>query len=1094
MQTRRLLLAMLLCMLWLTGFAQNAIKGTVKDKTGEPLIGVSVTYGNGQGTVTDINGNFSVNAPAGSTIKFSYVGYKPQSAKGSGNMTITLEEDNTTLDDVVVIGYGTVKKRDLTGAVASVGADALKANPVSNVAEALQGKLAGVNVISQDGRPGATISIKVRGGGSISQSNEPLYVVDGFPVSDLSDIPADQIVSIDVLKDAASTAIYGARGGNGVILVTTKAAADASKLSVSYEGYFQVKWAAKKFDVLNAQDYVKNVWSYANALQINHEGVAKYFGLGSANGNHYAEYANASSHDYTDDLLQTATGWNHNLAIQGGNEKTKYTFSANYVNDKGIKVNSKFQRLSLNLKLRQELAKRLYFDLDARYAQMDVEGMEPRNSSRGSILSSAFEIRPIDNPLGTDDITLLGLGEAWVNAAATPDKINEAIYNDFLRDRLRANFALSWEPIKGLTLRTEMGVGRNWSRSKRYDDGSIPSNNITNNFVKGHKYAQLSRSEGTNWRSVSTINYQVQGLGEDHSLSFLLGNEEIYSKNESTTLYGGGYPMDAAWTMDRVFGLMHNGDAETYPAENKYENKYNTPETTSSWFGRVNYSWKGRYLLTGTLRADGSSKFGPNNRWGYFPAAAAAWRISDEPFMTPANSWLDNLKLRVSYGTSGNDNISSSLWHETWVSSTAVINGKSVKTFAPSGLKENPDLKWETNISRNIGIDFGFFNRINGTLDFYWNTTKDLLMRTEIDSSSGYSYQYQNIGKTSNKGIELALNAAIVRTKDFNLNMNLTYNYNKNKVDELDGGRDIQYGSNWGSSALMPGNDYLIREGEPLGLIRGYTSNGVYTLDDFNFVNGQYVLKEGVPDLASSVITNYYKGPEWDAAIPQGQSAFPGAIKLKDISGPDGTPDGIVNSDDVDIIGRVQPHHTGGFGFSGNYKDFDFSANFTYQLDGKVYNASSMCQYAGGKETGLAKNHRDFIAESYQLYDVVNGELVAATDPTMFAALNAGKSRPVPFYEASVVLSEFVESAAYLRLSNITLGYTLPKAWTRKAYIQSARIYVTGGNLFCLTGYSGLDPDVNVDTAMNSNYPTLGMDYGAYHRARTFTVGLNVKF
>ncbi len=316
MQRRRLLLALLLCALWLTGFAQNAIKGTVKDKSGEPLIGVSVTYGNGQGTVTDIDGNFSVDAPAGSTIKFSYVGYKPQTVKGSGNMTITLEEDNTTLDDVVVIGYGTVKKRDLTGAVASVGADALKANPVSNVAEALQGKLAGVNVISQDGRPGATVSIKVRGGGSISQSNEPLYVVDGFPVSDISDIPADQIVSIDVLKDAASTAIYGARGGNGVILVTTKAA-EASKLSVSYEGYYQAKWAAKKFDVLSAQDYVKNVWSYANALQINHEGVAKYFGLGAANGNHYNEYANMSSHDYTDDLLQTANGWNHNLAIQG---------------------------------------------------------------------------------------------------------------------------------------------------------------------------------------------------------------------------------------------------------------------------------------------------------------------------------------------------------------------------------------------------------------------------------------------------------------------------------------------------------------------------------------------------------------------------------------------------------------------------------------------------------------------------------------------------------------------------------------------------------------------------------------------------------
>ena len=1017
---------MLLCAFWLVGFAQSAIKGTVKDKNGEPLIGVSVTFGNGQGTVTDIDGNFSVNAPAGSTIKFSYVGYKPQSVKGSGNMNITLEEDNTTLEDVVVIGYGTVKKRDLTGAVASVGADALKANPVSNVAEALQGKLAGVNVISQDGRPGATISIKVRGGGSISQSNEPLYVVDGFPVSDLSDIPADQIVSIDVLKDAASTAIYGARGGNGVILVTTKAAADAHI----------DEYAAKP----------ENGWA-----------------------------------DWQKALFKTGSHQNYQASVSGGNEKTKFTFSANYVNDEGIKVNSKFQRLALNFKLRQELAKRLYFDIDARYAQIDVEGMEPRNSSRGSILSSAFEIRPIDNPLGTNDITLLGLGEAWVNEAATPDKITQAIYNDVVRDRLRGNFALSWEPIKGLTLRTEFGVGRNWTRSKRYDDGTIPSNNITNNFVKGHKWAQLQRSEGNNWRSVSTINYQVQGLGEDHNLSFLLGNEEIYSKSESTTLQGGGYPMDAAWDMDRVFGLMHNGDADTYPAENKYENKYNTPESTSSWFGRHNYSWRGRYLATFTMRADGSSKFGPNNRWGYFPAGAVAWRISDEPFLSGANKWLDNLKLRVSIGTSGNDNISSSLWHETWVSSTAVINGETVKTFAPSGLKENPDLKWETNISRNIGFDFGFFNRINGTLDFYWNTTKDLLMRTEIDSSSGYSYQYQNIGKTSNKGVELALNAAIIRSKDLNLNLNLTYNYNKNNVDELAGGRDIQYGSNWGSSALMPGNDYVIREGEPLGLIRGYTSAGVYTLDDFDYINGQYVLKAGVPDFSTNILTNYYKGPEWDAAIPQGQSAFPGALKLADIDG-----SGKVDTDDVSVIGKVQPHHTGGFGFSGNYKDFDFSANFTYQLDGKVYNASAMCQYAGGKETGLAKNHRDFINESYQLYDVVNGELVAATDPTMFASLNVGKSRPVPFYEASVVLSEFVESAAYLRLSNITLGYTLPRKLTQRLNISRLRFYVMAENLVTWTKYWGFDPEIGTSST------SLGVDYGVYPQARIWTVGFNI--
>lgn len=1084
MQKRRFLLALLLCALWLTGFAQNAIKGTVKDKSGEPLIGVSVTYGNGQGTVTDIDGNFNISAPAGSTLKFSYVGYKPLSQKASGNMNITLEEDNTTLEDVVVIGYGTVKKRDLTGSVASVSSDALKANPVANVAEALQGKLAGVQVISQDGRPGASVSIKVRGGGSISQSNEPLYVVDGFPVSDIQDIPADQIVSIDVLKDAASTAIYGARGGNGVILVTTKAA-EEGKTTISYEGYYQAKWAAKTLKNLSAQEYVKQVWAYSTAGKWNPDNIAKYFGLGAAYGNHYADYANVSAHDYTDDLLQTASGWNHNLSIQGGNSKTKYSFSANYVKDEGIKINSSFERLALNFKFRQELAKRLFFDLDVRYARMNIDGRDGTTSSRGSVLSSAFEYRPIDTPLGTDDPTLLGMGDYFVDPVQNPVAITKMLYDHKAYNRLRGNFALSWEPITGLTLRTEFGVGQRWGNSKYYDDGSINSG-----FTKGHKYATLSRNEGLNWRSVTTINYQVQGLGEDHSLSFLLGNEELYSNGESSNLYGGGYPMDESWTRDRVFGLMNNGDASKYAAENYYTNNYNTPETTQSWFGRVNYSFLGRYLLTATLRADGSSKFGPNHRWGYFPAGALAWRINEEPFMKGASSWLDNLKFRISLGTAGNDNINSSLWHETWVSSTGVWDEASVQKFAPSGLKENPDLKWETTISRNIGFDFGFFNRINGTLDFYWNTTKDLLMNVEIDSSSGYTNQFQNIGKTSNKGVELSLNAALVRSKKFNLNMNLTYNYNKNKVEELAGGRDIQYGSNWGSSALMPGNDYLISEGEPLGLIRGYTSDGFYTLNDFNYTDGKYVLKEGIADISSAIYTAYPKGDAWNSVIPEGQNAFPGAIKIKDLND-----DKIVNSDDVSIIGKVQPHHTGGFGFSGNYSNFDFSANFTYQLDGKVYNASSMCQYSGGKETGMGKNHRDFIANCFQLFDVQNGELVAVTDPTALATLNANASRPVPYYESSMVLSEFIESAAYLRLSNITIGYTLPKALTRKAYIENARIYMTAGNLFCITGYSGIDPDVSVNDRMNKGlYPTLGMDYGTYPRARTFTVGLNVKF
>ena len=329
LQIKRAFMASLLFLVCLMANAQKTITGNVKDANGEPLIGATVSMGGGKGTVTDFDGNFSLNnVNAGATLTVTYVGCKTQQVKvGSANFyNIMLQNDNTNLDEVVVIGYGTVKKRDLTGSVSSVGGDALKANPVANVAEALQGKLAGVQVISQDGRPGATMSIKVRGGGSISQSNEPLYVVDGFPVSGIDDIPADQIVSIDVLKDASSTAIYGARGGNGVILVTTKAA-ETGKTTVTYDGYYQAKWAAKKFDVLDAQDYVKFVWSYATAGNWNVDGIQKYFGLGSAYGNHFADYASMSSHDYTDDMLRTASGWNHNISIQGKKEKTKYAWT-----------------------------------------------------------------------------------------------------------------------------------------------------------------------------------------------------------------------------------------------------------------------------------------------------------------------------------------------------------------------------------------------------------------------------------------------------------------------------------------------------------------------------------------------------------------------------------------------------------------------------------------------------------------------------------------------------------------------------------------------------------------------------------------------
>lgn len=1083
---KKALSTLFLSMLCLVAFAQgHQVSGLIKDTAGEPMIGVNVLVkGTTNGTITDFDGKFALsNVSNNATLVVSYIGYLTKEVKYTGQkeMVVSLEEDSKALDEVVVIGYGTVKKRDLTGSVASVSNDALVANPVADVSQALQGKLAGVSVVSQDGRPGAAVSIRVRGGGSISQSNDPLFIVDGFPVSSISDIPADQIVSIDVLKDASSTAIYGARGANGVILVTTKGA-DKDRVSVTYSGYYQSKWAAKTPESMSAQDYVKYTWGYGTALGMGDQ-MAKYFGLGEKGGNHYDEYANIKTHNWTDDMLRNASAQNHNVTINGGSEKTKISFSVNYLNDEGIKIKSGYERFSTNLKLKQELAKGLSFELDARYVSTDVEGKDEARSGRGSLLSSAYEFRAIDKPLGTGDDTAFQMGSKNIEVGANPVGLTNSITDITNQQNIRANAALNWEIIKGLKARTEFAIGHGWSEGKYYDDGSASS---ADNFTKGYKYAKLTKGNTENWRSVTTLNYEVQGLGDNHNLSFLLGNEVIKTSSSSSEMIGAGYSMASSWDMDRVFGMFNMYQAGH--ADNSYSNVVNIPTTTVSFFGRANYSLKGRYLLTATLRSDGSSKFGPNHRWGYFPAGALAWRISDEAFFHPLAKVVDNLKLRLSYGLAGADNIDASLWREVWKAGTINYNGNVVSTYEPNAMKANPDLKWETTISRNVGLDFGLWgSRLSGTLDVYWNTTKDLLMRQEIDSSTGYSYQYRNIGQTSNKGFELALNYHLIRTKNFNLNLSATYNFNKNNIDELDGGKDIYYNSGWGSSAQQPSYDYVLKEGNPVGVIRGFKSAGYYTVDDFDYNNGVYKLKKGVSDISTAILINYPKSSALQVA--KGQIAFPGALKVEDVDG-----SGVADLDDIVNIGEVQAKHTGGFSLSGNYKNIDFGANFSYQIGGKVYNVATMSQLGGGKETGLGRNKIANLADAFQLYDVQNGGLVAVTEPTALKQLNANAKYAVPYYEGAVILSDYVEDASYLRLSTLTLGYTLPKAWTTKAYMQKVRVYVTGGNLFCLTGYSGLDPEVNADPAKSKSYPTLGLDWGAYMRARTFTVGLNVEF
>ena len=1066
-------MALLMSVMCFTAFAQKSVKGTVKDTSGEPLIGVSIVYGNGQGTVTDFDGNFTVSVPDNTTLKISYVGYKPQSVNvaGKSQLNITLEEDNTTLEDVVVIGYGTMKRKDLTGAVASVSGDKLAANPVTNVAEALQGQLPGVNVISQDGRPGATMSIRVRGGGSITQSNEPLYVVDGVQVSSIDDIPADNIESIDVLKDAASTAIYGARGANGVILITTKGAKEG-RATVKYNMYYQIRKNPENLEIWDAYSHVLHQWSYATALGTTYaDNVAKYYGLGSAYGNHIADYKNQSSHNWMDDVMQTGSSWNHDVSVSGGTQHTKYYATLNYSKEDGILINSGFRRWSGNFKLSQDITKNLKWDMDARYGEMQFRG------SQYGYATQAYTFNPIDNPLGSGVAGDLGMGSANAEEDYNPVAILNDYENINNRYRIGVNNALTWQIIPGLVAKSELYLSRNWNKRQRWDGG--------NTNGQSYNYAALNNGDGYNTRWDTTLSYDVAGLGEKHKLNIMAGNEILGSKSNNSQIIGTGYP--AEWDMNYVFANMAMSSSSV-PGD-AVSSSVGTPAHTVSWFGRANYNFMDRYLLTATLRADGSSKFRGDNKWGYFPAAAAAWRISDEPFMQGAREWLDNLKFRISYGTSGNDGIDAGLFDTLWKTGTATINGETVTTYVPADCLGNPDLKWETTISRNIGLDFGFWNgKLRGTIDFYWNTTKDVLMRVPCDATTGFSYQYQNVGQTSNKGIELTLNYEIVRSKDFNLSFGATINHNKNNVDELMEGVTASAHTNWGSTMRVPYYDYLVKVDEPVGLIQGLKSAGIYTVDDFNVVDGVWTLKPGVPDYTA---TSYAGGDAYKLA--EGQKAFPGMAKFEDLDG-----DNNITTNDIDIIGRTQPDLTGGFNFNGNYKDFDFSANFTYQIGGEVYNANVMHAMMGNKDTGLGQGRLKEVADCWKMYNVnANGELYAVTDPAELTALNAGAKYALPYSEYGIASSQFIENASFLRLQTLTIGYTLPKVLTKKVGVNRFRIYATAGNLFCLKKYSGLDPDVNVSPSADSSYsgfPTPNYDFRSYPKSRTFTFGLNVTF
>ncbi len=1049
----------------------QTVKVTVTDETGEPVIGASVLeQGSQNGGITDIDGIFNITLKGSKQIVISYIGMKTQTVDGKGKTAIdvVLKDDATGLEEVVVIGYGSVRKKDITGSVATVNSETLQAVPVANASEALTGKLAGVQVTTTEGSPDADVKIRVRGGGSITQSNDPLYIVDGFPVDGISDIPANDIEDITVLKDASSTAIYGSRGANGVILVTTKSG-QAGKVKVSYNAYYSWKKIAKKYDVLDVYDYAK--WQYEYALLYNGGDASKISHYTDKFGNYQDMdlYRGVEGNDWQD-LAYGRTGhtFNHNININGGSDNMKYAFSYAHMDDKAIMVGSDFKRDNLSLKLNTKPTKRTTLDFQARWAKTTINGGGANEAAgaydtdrrlRYAVLYTPLPMKGID---GTDEL----------EGSSFYDPITTAYDNDQKKQRRNLNLAgaFGWEVYKNLKLKTEFGYDtydeynqRFWGTSAYYIKNQPSAAN------QGKPAIRNVNTIRNRFRNTNTASYDFKaifGKDSDHSLNVLVGHEYVITKKHAITDEVHGFPTD--YDAATAWKLTAQGDPYTV------EDFYSADDKLLSWFGRANYNFQDKYLLSATFRADGSSKFSKGNRWGYFPSAALAWRVSAEPFMQGTKSWLTDLKLRLSYGTAGNNNIPvGQLVQEYQSKATTWVNGFP-NYWAPSKTMFNPDLKWETTITRNIGIDFTLWNgKLNGSIEGYINTTKDLLIQFPT-GGTGYDNQYRNLGKTQNSGFEVSFTYHIVNKADWGIDFNANIGYNKNKVKEL-GIEDFATNSNWGSTEI--GNDYRIAVGHSVGEIIGYKNAGRYEVSDFDGYDpatNSWKLKDGVVD-GSPVIG----------------TLRPGSMKLMDVSGPEGTPDGVVDDNDITEIGNVNPDFVGGFGLNARAYGFDLSANFNFSIGNKVYNANKI-EYTSATYTKFSQ-YRNLSTDmaSGKRWTYVNAAGQFVTDPAELAALNANTTMWSPYMQHFVLTDWAIENASFLRLNTLTLGYTLPANLIKRVGITNLRFYVTAYNVFTVTKYSGSDPEA--DCIRKTNL-TPNVDYSGYPRSRQLVVGLNLNF
>jgi TonB-linked SusC/RagA family outer membrane protein len=1111
---RKILLTLLALGFVLVSWAQDrTISGRVTSiEDGTALPGVNVLLkGTTHGSVTDADGNYHLAVPQqGGTLVFTFIGLKATEVEiGSRSVVdVPMANDITQLSEVVVVAYGTQEKKSLTGAISSVKSDAFRNQPVLGLDQAMQGRLAGVQVTQNSGSPGSSIQVRVRGSSSLSGSNEPLYVIDGIPintgsysqigvgnqsVSALNDINPSDIESIEVLKDAASASLYGSRGANGVVLITTKRG-KSSKTQINFNSYWGTQSPWKVVDLISGPDFVRlqtdalvNRYGVGAGTTTNPEGVVNANGSVTVNGATFGLPAGSQTFrspgdmaaffwrpsttnvlatlnpstgfyetslapgidpleirdpgfflnpnsspntDWMDKIFHSAPIANYDLSMTGGNENTKFLVSGGYFKQDGIIIGSGFERGSARVNIDNKVNDKFSFGTSTSFARSINTRLNNDNNIYG-VLSTAV--------LTASDIPAYLASGAYAfdpsNSTDNPVAQAKEPFNKAESNRLIGNIYGEYAFNDHLSLRTSLGIDFLYFAENRFIPTTVRQGQPTGQ-------GNANTSQELNWLNENVLRYN-KTFGQNHTVDFLVGASFQESKFYSTAASATGFPFNS-------LSVLNAGS-----------NKTNASSTGTSWalvsyFARANYSYKGKYIFSATFRRDGSSRFGANSRYGNFPSISAGWNIHEEDFFSGMNSTINNLKLRASYGVTGNQEIGNFTYAGLYGINTNYIQQGGT---APTQL-QNPNLSWEQTGQFDGGLEIGLFNKVNITVDYYIKNTTELLLNRPILAVSGFNTISQNIGKMQNKGFEIGLNATPVTTASgFSWTTDFNISFNRNKVTSLS--KDVlPFASGFAS---------WVQEGQPLGTFRGYKVEGIFqTQEDINTVNAQAAAQNGAGTFYQSSLTR------------------PGDFKFADLltvdTNGDGTPDasdGKITSDDQQIIGNAQPKFIGGWSNTFNFKGIDFSFFIQFVEGNKVWNHNRL--FAEGMNSIFGQ------------YASVNNRWTPS---------NVNTSIPRAVYGDPNTnrrnSDHWLEDGSYARMKNIVLGYTLPRALTGKIGLSKLRIYTAAQNLFTVTNYGGFDPEVSTFTAAASGNTTAnaapGTDFLTYPQAKTITIGINATF